>query len=89
MLDPQAESALRRRFRKMMVAGAFTSVGIGLGAAAIVAIGTANPSPHLLIATALGCGLSVMMAAALMGLMFLSHRSGHDDDAGHLPDERD
>jgi hypothetical protein len=38
---------------------------------------------HMLIATALGVGLSVMVAGALMGLIFLSDRSGHDDEAAH------
>ncbi|WP_353228247.1 hypothetical protein [Novosphingobium sp.] len=36
-------------------------------------------SIHLYIATALGFGLTVMLVGALMGLVFLSHTSGHDD----------
>lgn len=32
------------------------------------------------LATTLGVGLTVLMAAALMGLVFLSSGSGHDDD---------
>ena len=32
------------------------------------------------IATALGVSLTVFMSAALMGLIFLSSGSGHDDD---------
>jgi hypothetical protein len=36
-------------------------------------------SIHLYIATAGGVSLSVMLAAALMGLVFLSNGSGHDD----------
>lgn len=34
---------------------------------------------HMLIATAGGVFFSVMLAAALMGLVFLSSGSGHDD----------
>jgi len=34
---------------------------------------------HMIVATALGVGLSVLMAAALMGLIFLSSGSGHDE----------
>jgi len=37
---------------------------------------------HMLIATALGVGLSVLVAGALMGLIFYSNRSGADDEAG-------
>ncbi len=36
-------------------------------------------SIHLYIASALGIGLTVMLMGALMGLMFISHASGHDD----------
>lgn len=39
-----------------------------------------GPIPiHMLIATILGIGLSVMLGAALMGLVFLSSGSGHDE----------
>ena len=34
---------------------------------------------HMMIATAAGVGLSVMLGAALMGLVFLSSGSGHDE----------
>lgn len=36
-------------------------------------------SIHLYIATALGFGLTIMLLGALMGLVFVSHTSGHDD----------
>lgn len=35
-------------------------------------------SIHLYIASALGIGLTVLLTGALMSLVFLSHRSGHD-----------
>jgi hypothetical protein len=46
---------------------------------------------HMLLATALGVGLSVLVAGALMGLIFLSDRSGHDEDAaqGDIYDDDD
>lgn len=34
---------------------------------------------HMIIATAAGVGLSVLLSAALMGLVFLSSGSGHDE----------
>lgn len=34
---------------------------------------------HMMIATAAGIGGSVMLGAALMGLVFLSSGSGHDE----------
>jgi len=38
-------------------------------------------SIHMMIATIAGVGLTVMVAAGLMGLLFVSNRSGHDDEA--------
>ena len=37
---------------------------------------------HIAIATVLGTFCTIMMTAALMGLMFLSSASGHDERAG-------
>ncbi len=36
---------------------------------------------HLGLSTALGVGLTVFVGAALMGLVFLSSGTGHDEDA--------
>ena len=41
-----------------------------------------------MIATILGVGLSVLVGTGLMGLIFLSSRSGMDDEAGR-PGEED
>ena len=49
-----------------------------------------EPVPvHMTIATILGVGLSVLVGTALMGLIFLSDRSGMDEEAGRTPDEED
>ena len=34
-------------------------------------------------ATAAGVGLTVLVGTGLMGLIFLSNRTGHDEDAAH------
>jgi hypothetical protein len=36
-------------------------------------------SPHFYVATALGIGMAMMLTAALMGLVFLSSGTGHDE----------
>lgn len=47
-------------------------------------------SIHFYIATGLGIGASMMLMAALMGLVFLSHGTGHDDSIEDpLADERE
>jgi hypothetical protein len=41
-----------------------------------------GPLPlHMVVATIAGVGLVVLVGTGLMGLVFLSHRSGHDDEA--------
>jgi hypothetical protein len=42
----------------------------------------------LIIATALGIGLTVLLGSGLMVLMFLSSSSGHDEDAGKRHEEK-
>ena len=47
-----------------------------------------EPVPiHMTIATILGVGLSVLVGTALMGLLFLSDRSGMDEEAGRPAEE--
>ncbi len=50
-------------------------------AVALVARGSGELHLHMLIATALGAGLTVLLGTALMSLVFLSNNSGHDDAA--------
>ena len=68
------------RYRKLMRGMALVSIG-----AVILALGWLRLSMgealtlHMMIATTAGVGLSVMLGAALMGLVFLSSGSGHDE----------
>ena len=49
-----------------------------------------DPVPvHMTIDTILGVGLTVLVGSGLMGLVFLSSRSGADEEAGRPPDEED
>jgi hypothetical protein len=57
------------------------SIVIAAVAVIIVARGDPTVHVHMLIATALGVGLSVLLGTALMSLVFLSSSSGHDDAA--------
>jgi hypothetical protein len=42
---------------------------------------------HMMIATALGAGLSVLLAGALMSLVFISADSGLDEDANRFEED--
>lgn len=43
---------------------------------------------QMVLATVAGVGLSVLLGAALMGLVFLSDRSGHDEAASGKEETR-
>ena len=86
--DPAPPSIRQRFVRIMRVAAAF-SIVIAALAVLLVARGQSQLHIHMLIATALGIGLTVMLGTALMTLIFLSNRSGHDAAAGAVHQERD
>ena len=72
---------LKQQFFKLMRWGALFSLTIAAIAVLLVARGDETIHIHMLIATGLGVGLSVMLGIALMSLVFLSSRAGHDADA--------
>lgn len=72
---------LKRQFLRIMRWGALFSVAIAALAVVLVARGDTTIRIHMLIATALGVGLSVLLGIALMSLVFLSNRLGQDADA--------
>ncbi|MBB3764907.1 hypothetical protein [Sphingomicrobium lutaoense] len=79
----------RRHFAKAMRWMAVFSLAVGGLAAALVAQGEEAVSIHLLLATAILAGGSVMMAGFLMSLIFYSNASGHDEAAArHEKDEQ-
>ncbi len=78
--DPDNSEFAWSRFRRMLRAMALVSVLI-----AVIALGwmyyfIGEMTLAIGLATLFGVGLTVFMAAALMGLVFLSSGSGHDDD---------
>jgi len=78
-----------RRFRQSMKWMALFSMAVAATAVLLVARGDNGTHIHMLIATALGAGLSVLLAGALMSLVFLSSSSGHDDEASRFEEEED
>ena len=68
---------------------ALFSIAVAAIAVLLVARGDNGIHIHMLIVTALGAGLSVLLAGALMSLVFLSSSSGHDDEANRFEEEQD
>ena len=76
-----------RQFRRIMKWMALFSMAVAAIAVLLVARGDNGTHIHMMIATALGAGLSVLLAGALMSLVFLSSSSGHDDEANRFEEE--
>ena len=87
---PVSSRGLIRRFVRIFRLLALLSIVIAAVAVVIVARGDPTVHVHMLIATALGVGLTVLLGTALMSLVFLSSSSGHDDAATpHIHREND
>lgn len=86
---PSPRLSMLRRFRRIMAWMALFAIVIAAIAVLLVARGDAGFHIHMLIATALGVGLTVLLATALMTLVFLSASSGHDDAAAGSVDEEE
>lgn len=86
---PSPRLSALRRFRRIMKWIALFSIMVAAIAVLLVARGDTGAHIHMLIATALGAGLSVLLAGALMSLVFLSSSSGHDDEASRFEEEQD
>jgi Na+/proline symporter len=84
---PSPRLSLLRQFRRMMRWIALFAIAIAAIAVLLVARGDTGTHVHMLIATALGAGLSVLLAGALMSLVFLSAHSGHDEAANRFEED--
>lgn len=84
---PSPRLSLLRRFRRVMKWMALFSIVVAVLAVVLVARGDDGVHIHMLIATALGAGLSVLLAGALMSLVFLSNSSGHDEQANQFQED--
>jgi hypothetical protein len=87
---PSPRYSLLRRFWRIFRLLALLSIVIAGIAVVLVARGDPTVHVHMLIATALGIGLTVLLGTALMTLVFLSSSSGQDEQATpHLHEEND
>lgn len=78
---PSPRHALMRRFWRIFRLLALLSIAIAAVGVVLVTRGEGEVHASLIIATALGLGLTVLLGTALMTLVFLSAESGHDEAA--------
>ena len=79
--QPEASALAWARYKSMMK---WMALAAAIAAALAVAWlkATSDSMPwQMVLATIAGVGLSVLLGTALMGLLFLSDRTGHDEAA--------
>lgn len=87
--DPERAAVAWARYKQTMKWMALAAV-VTVLLALIWLKSFGEPVPiHMTIATILGVGLSMLVGTGLMGLIFLSDRSGADEEAGRPLDEED
>ncbi|MDM7957306.1 hypothetical protein [Blastomonas sp.] len=87
--DPDyARFAWRRYWRVMGWMAAATSLAV-VGILGVLFALHGTVSIHLYIAAALGVGFTMLLTAALMGLVFLSSGTGHDESIDDALDPDD
>lgn len=79
--NPSAKVSMKRRFFRIFRLLAFLSVVVAGIATILVSRGDSSLHINMLIATALGTGVTTLLGSSLMTLAFLSADSGHDEAA--------
>jgi hypothetical protein len=86
---PSPRIAVLQKFRRIMKWMALFSVVVAAIAVLLVIRGDTGAHIHTMIAIALGAGLSVLLAGALMSLVFLSRDSGYDEAVNRFEEDED
>lgn len=87
---PSPRGSVKRRFWRVFRLLFLLSAVIAAIAVILVTRGAGAIDIHLVIATALGTGLTTLLGTSLMTLVFLSADSGHDEAAApHVHKEND
>lgn len=89
--DPNLErTALAwARYKRLMFWMVIAAVVAVLVALIYLKSGGREVPIHMMIATIAGVGFSVLLGTALMGLVYFSNNSGHDDEAARKGSEDD
>ena len=87
--DPEKAAFAWARYRRIMRFMFALTLLVVAGAMVAIFWSEAEVSPHFFIAVALGIGMTMLLASALMGLVFLSNGTGHDESIHNPLDDRD
>lgn len=85
--DPQKAAYAWARYRRLMRFMLLLTIGVVALALALLYKQGSAATVHFYIATALGIGFTMLLTGGLMGLVFLSSGTGHDESVTDLSDE--
>lgn len=86
--DPRTSAHAWRRYKRLMRWMFAFTIAVVTVALTLIYRQTGMVSVHFFIATGLGVGFAVLLMAALMGLVFLSSGTGHDEAISDLDDDQ-
>lgn len=86
--DPDQAAFAWRRYRRLMAWMTLVATIAVVGALSYLKVTLVTLPWQIMLATAVGVGFSVLLAAALMGLVFLSSGTGHDQDVADFEEEQ-
>ena len=85
--DPRKAAHAWARYKRLMRGMFMFTIAVVVLALAAIYSQTGMVSVHFFIATALGIGFAMWLMAALMGLVFLSSGTGHDESLSNQPED--
>lgn len=86
--DPASSAHAWARYRWLLRRMALITLAVVVVALSLLSRLSGEVPIHFYIATALGIGFAMMLMAALMGLVFLSSGTGHDEAIADLDDSQ-
>lgn len=86
--DPEKAAFAWARYRRLMRFMFLLTTSTVIIAIAILYKFNGMVSVHFYIATALGIGFAMLLMSALMGLVFLSSGTGHDETVEDLSEKK-
>jgi hypothetical protein len=88
--DPATDAHAWSRFRRMFKAWSLFTLTVVIAVLGWLVASRGVESVHVYLAMALGVGVTMELAGALMGLAFLSSGTGHDEAVrDYSPEDRD
>lgn len=85
--DPDKAAFAWARYKRLMRGMVIVTLAVVALVLAYLYFSGSALSIHFYIATGLGVGAAMMLTAALMGLVFLSSGTGHDESVTDLMDD--